>query len=303
MISKKINCNKKLQIENMDYLSILMKDFKAILAGGSAYTLFHEGTISGHLKKHTSADIDLYFPSESDYNNAVEFLTQACNSLNTDSFIKSASVELSVTGLCHNFLFSKQKNSKSGMALPDFLKYQLVGVMFDTPANVISSFDFKNLEVCYYYDDSSKSYVCLSSKNTKNRTLLDIRHTRSPFLMHRVYKYLTYRGFTGVTESSRQHISEWIIKASSGFYDENTDMCPSIYVNLIDNYGLRTLLKKTDVIGDDDLVYMIGKIKEKEFEINRYIDNRGYHQADFKQIGTKDIIIEEMKKRSSNESK
>lgn len=114
---------------------------------------------------------------------------------------------------------------------------------------------------------------------------------------------MTYRGFSGITEPSREHISDWIIKASSGFYNENTDGCPSIYVNLIDNFGLRTLLKKTDVISDDDLVYMIGKIKEKEFEINRYIDSRGYSQSDFKQIGTRDIIIEEMKKRSSNESK
>ncbi len=89
--------------------------------------------------------------------------------------------------MCHNFLFNKQKSSNRNTPLPDFLKYQLVGVMFDTPEKIITSFDFKNLEVCYYYDVASKSYICLSSENVDNKSLLDIRHTRSPFLMHRIY--------------------------------------------------------------------------------------------------------------------
>ena len=54
----------------------------------------------------------------------------------------------------------------------------------------ISSFDFENLEVCYFWDSKSLKYKCLSSKKALDRQFLKIRHSRSPFLMHRIYKYI-----------------------------------------------------------------------------------------------------------------
>ena len=115
--------------------------------------------------------------------------------------------------------------------------------------------------------------------------------------MHRIYKYMTYRGYVGVTESSRKHITDWIIKASSGYYKEHTDGCPSIYVDLLNNYSMRKMLSNNNVITDDDLVYMIGKIKEDVHVARVMIDGRGYSRSVFVKEGERDIAIEEMKHR------
>ena len=115
--------------------------------------------------------------------------------------------------------------------------------------------------------------------------------------MHRIYKYISYRGFKSVTKNSRKHITDWIIKASSGHYKENKDGCLDIYVDLLDNYGFRNLLQNTDIISDEDLVYMIGKIKEDIHTARVYIDNAGYSRSSLVKEGEKDIVIEEMKNR------
>jgi len=283
---KKLKINQKLEIEQIEYLEILMKDFGAILAGGTAYEFFKGTKIKKHLNSHPSVDIDLYFRKEEDYKEAIEFIKTIILSDNTEerSGFWQSSIEKSVTGLCHNF-------NNNG------LKYQLVGCIFGTPEEIVTSFDFKNLEVGYYYDEEKQDYQCIYSNNAKNTVELDIRHTRSPFLMHRIYKYINYRGFKSVSEDSKQHITDWLIKAASGYYYENTDHCPSIYVDLVNNYFVKKFLSNKDIIADEDLVYLIGKIKENEYEIEKYTDIKGYTRSEFILKGTKDHAIEEMKNR------
>ena len=290
---KRLELNQKLEIEQIEYLEILMKDFGAIMAGGTAFEFFKGEKIKDHLDSHPTTDIDLYFESRCDYEEAVEFLKSVVQNesefYKNRKYLSDISIEKSVTGLCYNFIQNE-------------IKYQLVGCIFGKPEKIISSFDFKNLEVCYYFDVRKKIYQCLHSDIAKNTVELEIRHTRSPFLMHRIYKYLNYRGFKSVSESSKAHVTDWLIKASSGYYYENTDNCPSIYVDLVDNYFVRKILPNRDLISDDDLVYLIGKIKEKEYEIQRYLDVTGYSRSDFIFKGTRDLAIEEMQKRSKNAS-
>lgn len=291
---KKLDINQKLEIEQIEYLEILMKDFGAILAGGTAYEFFKGTKIKKHLNSHPSVDIDLYFRKEEDYKDAIDFIETIILSDNQskhdhytpNSYLMHSSIEKSATGLCHNF-------NNNG------LKYQLVGCIFGNPKEIVTSFDFKNLEVGYYYDEKKKDYLCIYSSNAKNTVELDIRHTRSPFLMHRIYKYINYRGFKSVTEDSKQHITDWLIKAASGYYYENTDKCPSIYVDLVNNYFVKKFLSNRDIIADEDLVYLIGKIKEKEYEIEKYITVDGYTRSEFVFKGTKDYAIEEMKNRGA----
>ena len=287
---KKLNLNQKIEIEQTEYLEILFKDFGAILAGGTAYEFFKGTKIKKHLNSHPTTDIDLYFKSKEDYEEAVEFLRTVVKRDNNPryyrpgSYLSPITLEKSATGLCHNFNYND-------------IKYQLVGCLFGEPREIITSFDFKNLEVCYYYDTNIESYLCMNSDHAKNTVELEIRHTNSPFLMHRIYKYMNYRGFKAVSMQSKKHITDWLIKAASGYYYENTDGCPSIYVNLVDNYFLRSVLPNRDLISDDDLVYLIGKIKEKEYEIQKIISASGYSRSSFVYTGTRDLAIEEMKNR------
>ena len=293
---EKLKLNQKLEIEQIEYLEILLKDFGAILAGGTAYEFFKGTKIKKHLKAHTSSDLDLYFRKESDYKEAIEFLKTIVTASVDDkeyyrpnNYLSGVTIEKSVTGLCHNFINAD-------------LKYQLVGCVFGEPEEVITSFDFKNLEVAYHYDTKKKAYLCVYSDYAKNTSELNIRHSRSPFLMHRVYKYLNYRGFDTISSSSKQHITDWIIKASSGFYSENTDGCPTIYVDLLDNYTFRRMLSNKDLISDDDLVFMIGKIKEDIHTAKIAFDSRGYSRSTFVKEGERDIVIEEMRNRRENEN-
>lgn len=288
---KKVSANIQHDISSHEILNIMLTEFNGLLAGGAAYSVYHGNLIRDHLLKHETADLDIYFPNEETYKAAVEHV------INMSKYVETISlhdyprpniiISKSVTGLCHN-VWSDNHN----------MQIQLVGCVFGSYQEIVESFDFKNLEVGYYFKDNS--YCELSSKNARNTKMLAIRHTRSPFLMHRIYKYISYRGFQGVTNDSRKHVTDWIVKASSGYYYENKDRCPSIYVNLLDNFGLKKLLKESDVISDHDLVYMIGKIRETEYkyiEIENYISSSGYRFSTGKEKVTRDVIIEEMKKR------
>jgi len=267
----------------------MLEEFSGLLAGGSAYSVYHGSKLCDHLSKHDTADLDVYFPNEETYKAAVEFVTSKSDDINEyvndRQFNSNISIQKSVTGLCHN------------VWIDSHIRLQLVGCIFGTYSEIVESFDFKNLEIGYYFKEGS--YYEISSKNASNNSLLSIRHTRSPFLMHRIYKYISYRGFQGVTSNSRKHVTDWIIKAASGYYNDNSDRCPSIYVNLLDNFGFKKLLKGSDIIDDHDLVYMIGKIKEAEYEnIESNIASYGYMTSRFVQKKeTRDLVIEEMKKR------
>ena len=52
-----------------------------------------------------------------------------------------------------------------------------------------------------------------------------------------------------------------------------------------------------DIVSDEDLVYMIGKIKEDIHTARVYIDHAGYSRSSLVKEGEKDIVIEEMKNR------
>ena len=100
-------------------------------------------------------------------------------------------------------------------------------------------------------------------------------------------------------------MTDWIIKTASGYYEENKDGCLNIYVDLLNNYGFIRLLQKTDVISDEDLVYMIGKIKKHQCEddLNSFL-HIGYVKTARDCLtsrniddNTIDIVIQEMKTR------
>lgn len=273
------------QIDKEEILYTLMKKYGAFIAGGASHALMRGYCLQKYLDQHDCADLDLYFEDKQRYRGAVNFIEK----LTAKSTSPRVYMEKSPTGLCNNISI---ENS--------FKKIQLVGCIFGKPESVILSFDFKNLESCLFLDGDH--YKMMYTDNAKESKLLNIRHSNSPFLMHRVYKYMKYRGYTGVSKSSRRHITDWIIKASSGYYLEHKDGCPSIYVDLLNNNAFKSLLRDKDIISNSDLVFMIGKIKE---DVHKSIDRvtwHGYSISDYKVVGQRDVVINEIKNRSKYES-
>jgi hypothetical protein len=275
-----VNITNKIELESNKHFQTLMKDYNGIFAGGTAFAMFHGERMTNHLNNHSCSDLDLYFRSKEEYENAVEYAHDQMKE--KDKY--NVSVEKSITGLCHNFY-------------TEAIKVQLVGCVFGTPEKIVTSFDFKNLELYYFWDNKALKYKCGSSKNASDTNYLNVRHTNSPFLMHRINKYISYRDFKGITVESRRHVTDWIIKASSGFYKENKDGCLNIYVDLLNNWGFINLLKNTDIVSDEDLVYMIGKIKQDKFECSSWVNSLGYTRETFSKVDSIDIVIQEMKKR------
>ena len=104
-------------------------------------------------------------------------------------------------------------------------KFQLIGGQFSgKPSKFLSSFDFANLQRCYFYKDDilavceSKRCIVLSGTN-----LLELRHSQSPMMMMRIYKYLKHRGYKNVTPESYAHITDWLIRARSGLFKEKIE--------------------------------------------------------------------------------
>lgn len=260
-------------------LARIIKNYDAFIAGGAALALSKGISISEHVSRNGLADIDVYFRKKEDYEDAV---SKICDD-------NSVCIEKSVTGMCHNICFTRGLIGK----------IQLVGCVFGDPHDVVKTFDFKNLEV-FCFRHGGKFYLSSSFHAKSLPNMLDIRHSRSPFLMHRICKYLKYRGYEGVTDKSKEHITDWIIKASSGYYNENTDGCPSIYVDLLDNYTVKSMLQNAHIFTDENLIYMIGKVKEDVYEKSeKYIDYRGYTRQDTISVRKRDLIAEEIKRRAS----
>ena len=296
MIIENVDKLMKSEIKSNDLIVILLEQFNAILAGGSAHALHRGMTLQKYFTVNSTADLDLYFRTNSEYHEAVEFIKYFSN--RTD---REVSIEKSVTGMCHNIYQSRDFYSH-GCRLK-ICKIQLVGCVHGTPSEIVKSFDFENLEICYYYD--GENYLkCYSPRIAALNRLISVKHSRSPFLAHRLHKYIAYRGFTGITVRSKKHITDWIIKASTGYYDKNTDGCPSIYVDLLDNNAIKTILSNPGVIANEDLCILIGKIIEDINVRKKGINSRGYTFDTFEKVGTRDLAIEEINKRMrKNESK
>ena len=127
------------------------------------------------------------------------------------------------------------------------------------------------------------------SVNKRNSNKLEIVNSHSPLLMHRINKYLTYRGYDGITEDSKQHIIDWLIKARSGYF-KNPVLGITLWGDALNN----TLIKRAiydRVIPDEALPLIIGKV------ITERKVYRGYRRYDHVRI---DEALEAIKERKSS---
>jgi hypothetical protein len=80
--------------------------------------------------------------------------------------------------------------------------------VFGQPEDMISNFDFVNCSIAvnsqgFYYDSMVS--------DLEDRATLKIRRADSTQLLKRIMKYMHFRGLTGVDDSTREMITEWIL--------------------------------------------------------------------------------------------
>ena len=201
-------------------------------------------------------------------------------------------VEPSCTDISYQaYIDIKMFNTKSENDKP--VKVQLIGKDFIGPVeDILNTFDFANVQIAYYIKQG-QLFCCTRKEKIgnrfKNRNKLRVVNSHSPLLMHRIYKYMTHRGYEGVTEESKQHIVDWLIRARSGQF-KNPVLGITLWEDALNNNIIkRAIYDRT--IPDDALSLIIGKvITEKRVY-------RGYRRYDHIQI---DEALEAIKERRSN---
>ena len=170
------------------------------------------------------------------------------------------------------------------------VKVQLIGKDFIGPIEeTLNTFDFANVQIAYYFKEGQ--LFCCQRKDVpgrfSSRNKLRVVNSHSPLLMHRIYKYMTHRGYEGVTEDSKQHIVDWLIRARSGCF-KNPVLGITLWEDALNNRVIRRAIYDR-TIPDDALPLIIGKvITEKRVY-------RGYRRYDYVQIDEAMAAIKERK--------
>ena len=175
-----------------------------------------------------------------------------------------------------------------GLADAFIIGKDFIGSVEDT----LNTFDFANVQIAYYFKNG-QLFRCQrkdsvpSVRNNKLRVV----NSHSPLLMHRIYKYMTHRGYEGVTEESKQHIVDWLIRARAGEF-KNPVLGITLWEDALNNRIIRRAIYDR-TIPDDALPLIIGKvITEKRVY-------RGYRRYDYVEI---DEAMAAIKERNTSRS-
>tara|TARA_A100001011_G_C14299899_1_gene840264 strand:- start:1405 stop:2340 length:936 start_codon:yes stop_codon:yes gene_type:complete len=280
-----------------------MERCNAIISGGLAEKIYKKQSLGDYLcSADYNGDIDLYFKNDEDYQKAVEFAKKLNFEEDFSIGIPFGEDErydkrgiLKKQPLIVNAELSCTNISFQGYILlpkkwgPYRAKFQLVGgEFFGKPSEFLLSYDFSNLQRAYFYN-AGLLVVCESKrcKELNESKLLELRHSQSPMMMNRIYKYLKHRGYEGITKSSYRHITDWLIKARNGAFKEKIQGI-QLYQDALSCGSVEALIKD-GTIQTDDLILLIGKI------IKTHQYKRGYSYYTV----TEDVAMEELKSRSS----
>jgi hypothetical protein len=98
---------------------------------------------------------------------------------------------------------------------------------------------------------------------------------------------LKYRGYVGITPGSKEHITDWLIRARAGMFKEKIDGI-QLFSDAVSSPPVEMLVR-SGVVETKDLVLLIGKI------IRYHTERRGYKYHD---TVTEDVALEALKARS-----
>lgn len=125
------------------------------------------------------------------------------------------------------------------------------------PIEVVDRFDFTNVAIGLSLVDGQPTItVHRRWRELETEMLLDTRNSRSPFLGHRINKYLQRRGYQGVTPKSSNHITDWLAKCASDekfCIGEKQALHPEVIKN-----GVMALFER-GVAPKQDIIMFLGK--------------------------------------------
>jgi hypothetical protein len=224
----------------------------AWIAGGFARAVFLGNSVHQFFKGHDYSmpgDIDLFFESQQDVVDVIKFFKD-------NGHVDKSYGGNAVQTTCHmNRIDAKSTDNTS-------IRIQVVNnpTLILPIREQLDRFDFTNVSCAF------KGDVFLAPPDLldlESRHLLEIKNGTSPFLATRIRKYMK-KGFIGVTDSSRQHITDWLINAlADGFKG-----APGIHGTVKDvewcKSQISELFYKNDaLLRNEDLIMLIGMFKRE----------------------------------------
>jgi len=318
------------QLLKHNAINYFLTECNGYIAGGLAEKEFNHHNIGNYLKTDISnynGDVDIYFSTKEGLDKAIEYsydLAHTCRfkELNLEEYPTHdlsayeqflMTMEYGNSGKYSSNTYDRNKHiryvepSCTDISYQVYIdvefynvekkrdypvKIQLIGKDFIGPVeDILNTFDFANVQVAYYMKE--ENLICCQRNDTVPSTKKRLRvvNSHSPLLMHRIYKYMTHRGYEGITEASKQHIIDWLIRARSGQF-KNPVLGITLWQDALNNRIVRRAIYDR-TIPDDALPLIIGKvITEKRVY-------RGYRRYEHVKI---DEAMEAIKERKSSYS-
>jgi hypothetical protein len=249
-----------------------------VSVGGMTFAFPHRPMPAG--------DIDVFFPTHQSLLAARERLKA----------MGHRSVE---SALSHTYTLDLQRKSKpSGVSQPsgelemlsppfDSVSLQLIKCVVGSPEDMISNFDIVNASVAITHDailqDTQFSAL-------EDRKVIKIRRADSTQLFKRVVKYMMYRDLQYVDDTTRDMMSEWMIRYVSQNFDGPTSGLSATpgEMNLVDALRIGALDK-------DHLAYLVGRP-----EFTRPLYQRESEQG-YRLVGKRNVINDIIGKLNSTQ--
>ena len=115
----------------------------------------------------------------------------------------------------------------------------------------VGNFDFTNCAVAMTKD---KIFIPRGWREIEDDNLLDVVSSASPFLGGRILKYFYHRGFSKLTDSSRETILEWIVRSLHGKF-EGYDKSHTAGIE----GNLKAMANNINLVPTNDLTLFLGK--------------------------------------------
>ena len=220
-------------------LLTILSETKSFIAGGAARVYLAKKQKLIDYLVHTKGDIDIFFNSVLDYETALEIIER----LDGSHYMNE-----SPTGICTNYHYYCPN-------IKGLVKFQLVKAFSGDIPSVLETFDFHNSMAAI-----SRDVVIYSSKffELERKNTLSIESNNSPLFFHRVFKYIAKRGLSNLTESSREFVTETIIKAIYSNFEDHLLSPWNEKQDILDS--IEPLLSRKKIIKAPDLLLLVGKM-------------------------------------------
>jgi hypothetical protein len=218
-----------------------------------------------------AGDIDVFFPTTQSLLAARQRLTKMGHRCLQSSLSYTYTIELN------------RQNQPVGFlplpTFPDHISLQLIKCIVGGPEDMISNFDIVNSSVAITRDailqDSQFSAL-------ESRRVIKIRRADSTQLFKRVVKYMMHRDLQYVDDSTRDMMTEWMIRYVGENFDGPTASLSAKpgEMNIIDALKIGALDKT-------HLAFLVGR---PEFNRPIYVKGSSDSMSGYSAVGTRNVI-------------